>query len=123
MYYWGLICCFLSFCWACTDDSEDVNSTDLDIDWFVVEDSENPIDHLIYTVYEKYGVPIYYDDTIGKRDRGEYNMSGEKIIFYKVLQPEYTISSHTSTFPSLSDCHVKKLQPPLFFNHSTITLR
>ena len=97
MYYWGLICCFFSFCWACTDDSEDVNSTDLDIDWFVVEDSENPIDHLIYTVYEKYGVPIYYDDTIGKRDRGEYNMSGEKIIFYKVLQPEYTISSHTST--------------------------
>ena len=60
MYYWGLICCFFSFCWACTDDSEDVNSTDLDIDWFVVEDSENPIDHLIYTVYEKYGVPIYF---------------------------------------------------------------
>ncbi|WP_099294019.1 hypothetical protein [Butyricimonas sp. Marseille-P3923] len=83
---WG----FLSLV-ACSDD-DTLSPSDLDGDWYVLTDSDDALDHLRYTIYETYNVPIFYNDTIGHQIRGTDN-AGEAIIYYEVLNPNYSILS------------------------------
>ncbi|WP_065218177.1 MULTISPECIES: hypothetical protein [Butyricimonas] len=78
---------------SCGDDDH-LSPSDLDGDWYVLTDSEDPLDHLRYTVYETYGIPIFYNDTIGRQDRGVDN-AGVPIIYYEILNPNYSIESST----------------------------
>lgn len=85
--------------WACLSlagcsDEENFSPSNLDGDWYVLTDSDDALDHLRYTVYETYGVPIFYNDTIGRQERGTDNV-GEPIVYYEVLNPNYSIESST----------------------------
>ena len=97
--YYVVVTFFLGFCFACNeDDDKGVCATDLDLDWFVVaDDYDNPIDSLRYEIFKKYNVAVYYDDTIGCRDRGERDRMGNPILFYRVIDPKYTISGYRTT--------------------------
>lgn len=83
---WG----FLSLV-ACSDD-DNLSPSDLDGDWYVLTDSDDPLDHLRYTLYETYNIPVFYNDTIGRHDRG-IDHAGEPIVYYEVLNPNYSILS------------------------------
>lgn len=79
---------------SCGDD-DNLSPSDLDGDWYVLTDSEDPLDHLRYTVYQTYGIPVFYNDTIGSQNRGN-DYAGEAIIYYEVLNPNYSIESSTA---------------------------
>ena len=75
---WGCLSLF-----GCGDD-DNLSPSDLDGDWYVLTDSEDPLDHLRYTVFQTYGVPVFYNDTIGSQNRGT-DYAGLPIIYYEIL--------------------------------------
>ena len=85
---WGCLSLF-----GCGDD-DNLSPSDLDGDWYVLTDSEDPLDHLRYTVFQTYGVPVFYNDTIGSQNRGT-DYAGLPIIYYEILNPNYSIESST----------------------------
>ena len=91
LYIIGLWGCLSLF--GCGDD-DNLSPSDLDGDWYVLTDSEDPLDHLRYTVYQTYGIPVFYNDTIGSQNRG-VDYTGLPIIYYEVLNPNYSIESST----------------------------
>ena len=65
----------------------------LDRDWFVItNDSDAPIDQAIYALYKEWGIPVFYNDTIGYEER-DVNYDGNPIIFYRVLNLNYSLNS------------------------------
>lgn len=93
-----IIGCVAACCLACTDNhADDVYVSGLDMDYFVVSpDYDNAVDSLRYAIFEKYGIPVYVDDTIGEYDRGEVDRFGNKWLFYRILRPDYEISSYVN---------------------------
>lgn len=79
--------------WSCEKDEGNLSPSGLEKNWFVLEDSDDPIDHLRYEIFRSTGIPIYYNDTIGSEQRnspgiGEYT-------YYEVLQVFYSPGSTT----------------------------
>lgn len=85
---WGAL-----FLFSC-GDKENLSPSNLDGDWYELTDSDDPLDHLRYTVFQTYGISIFYNDTIGRQERGIDNL-GEQIVYYEVLNPNYSIESST----------------------------
>ena len=53
--------------------------------------SDDPLDRLIYEVYENHHVPIFYNDTIGREKK--VDRFGQEWVSYEILDPNYTIES------------------------------
>ncbi len=77
---------------SCHDDENSTLSpSNVDVDWYVIKDNPNDeLDHLIYEIYSKYQMPVYYNDTIGKEYRG-LDANGDSIIYYKTMMLGYSI--------------------------------
>ena len=84
----GYICGILLFS-SCYKES-DLTPSYFDQNWYILEDSDDPLDHLRYEVYKECGVPIFYKDTIGSQNRG-VDAFGEPIMYYEVINPEYNM--------------------------------
>ncbi|SDL65912.1 hypothetical protein SAMN04487898_12249 [Pedobacter sp. ok626] len=70
----------------------------LDVNYYKKEDSADPIDHLIYQVYQSTGIPIFYNDTIGVQNRG-VDLAGKPLMYYERLDLNYFIEG-TNGFPT-----------------------
>ena len=55
--------------------------------WLVLEDSKDEIDHLRYQIFQETGIPVYYNDTIGREER--ISNLGSTYTFYEILQVFY----------------------------------
>lgn len=68
-----------------------------DRNWFVITgDSDLPVDQAIYDLYKKWEIPVFYNDTIGREERGvDYN--GNPIIYYRILNLNYSINGANNT--------------------------
>lgn len=86
----GYICGVFLFS-SCYKEN-DLKPSYFDKDWYILEDSENPLDHERYLVFKEFGVPIFYKDTIGSQPRGE-DAFGEPVVYYEVINPNYTIGT------------------------------
>lgn len=85
-------CCIVYILAACSEDdfSEPLS---VDKNWFVIQDDPNDeLQHLTYEVYKNTGIPIFYNDTIGREERGT-DAYGNPIIHYEILDPTYTLTS------------------------------
>lgn len=71
---------------ACRDEDE-IGPIVGEKDWFVLEDSDDPIDGQRYEIYKEFGIPVYYNDTIGSETR--YAVSGEPYTYYECLKVFY----------------------------------
>lgn len=86
------------YCVACSGE-DDLNPSFEDNNWWVNIDNPNdPLDHMIFGVYEQYGVPIFYNDTVGMVSRGE-DAFGNPNIYYEVIKLNYTILGGVSDAP------------------------
>ena len=57
----------------------------LEEEWFVIKDNpDDPLRHAVYNVYSEWGVPVFYNDTIGRQDRG-IDRTGNPVTFYRLL--------------------------------------
>lgn len=80
---------------ACEKESAPSPSLE-DRDWFVIEDNpSDPLDHLIYTVYETTGIPVFYSDTIGQEERG-VDENGKPYMYQENLNVFYEIRNSNS---------------------------
>ena len=85
---------FCLFAWSCGKNEDDLTPSGLEKDWLVLEDSEDPIDHLRYEIYTQTGYPIYYNDTVGSEERYSAG-SGLYYTYYEVLQVFYSPGAPT----------------------------
>lgn len=91
-YYYILSLCCCLFLVACGDD-DNIGPLQGERNWLVLEDSDDPIDGLRYDIFTEYGIPIYYNDTIGSETR--YSTSGEPYTYYERLQVFYNPGGST----------------------------
>lgn len=61
-----------------------------DRDWWIVEDSDDKVGHELFLLYEKYGIPVYVNDTIGYEERG-IDAFGNPVVYYKVIDLDYSL--------------------------------
>ena len=93
MKYSFLLCLLALIVWSCGDDEGNLSPSGLEKNWFVLEDSEDPIDHIRYEIYKNTGFPIYYNDTIGSEMR--YSPGIGEYTYHEVLQVFYSPGSTT----------------------------
>jgi hypothetical protein len=75
----------------CSDEDGRLSPSGKDIDWFVVKDADDELEHLRYSIYEKTGITVCYTTKLGEQDRGE-DAFGDRIIHEEFLSPEYWIT-------------------------------
>lgn len=78
---------------GCYHENE-LQPSHFDENWYILQDSDDPLDHQRFLIYKETGIPIFYNDTIGKQNRG-VDAFGEPVIYYEILHPDYTITSMT----------------------------
>lgn len=82
-------CCLLVLLGSCSD--EDSGTMRELIDWFEIKDNPNDdLQHLTYLIYKDTGIPIFYNDTIGREERG-VNVDGSPYYYYEILDGGYTL--------------------------------
>lgn len=87
-----LAACALFLTVSCGED--DLMPSEYEKNWLVVEDNPNDaLDHLRYEVFQKTGIPVYYNDTIGCEQRT--TLAGQPYTYYEVLQVFYSPGSAT----------------------------
>ena len=95
-----MLCCGLA---ACNREDKETHASFKGMEWFVVEDSDDELDHLIYEFYVSTGIPLFYTDTI--RSRTEINEWGREYTLYQILNPNYMIEGMANlwTFKKAED--------------------
>lgn len=113
-----LLLCFVAILFVGCETDDDLTPSRLDLNWFVLEDSSNPIDHHRYEIYKKFDIPIYYNDTIGSVDRigldGVYGPYYERLqVFFSpgVVKPAPTLHF----FKLVANEDISKIDPILSF--------
>ncbi len=66
---------------ACSE--EETTFEDYEQDWFQLTDSSDPAQHAAYEFFKQYGIPIFFNDTIGTQQR--VDVFGNEYTFYKTL--------------------------------------
>lgn len=88
----------IAFFASCNSD-DDLKPSNLEQNWFVIEDSDDPVDHLVYLFYERTGIPVFYNDTIGVQER--VDVFGNTYTHYTLLLTEYALGG-VGTSPALN---------------------
>ena len=52
---------------ACSKESTLESRINLDELYVIQDDPDDPVKHRIYEIYETYGIPVYFNDTMGNR--------------------------------------------------------
>lgn len=103
MKYTLFIIGILFFFSAC-DKEDALESSYLEKDWFTPRDNPNdPLQHRAFEIFTKWEIPVFYNDTIGRQDRGT-DRKGRPLVFYKVLDLNYNLNNPENVY-SLKDKH------------------
>lgn len=97
---WLLICA--ACIWACDKREEDLTPTIKPEQFYVIQD--NPTDsvqHRRYEIYQKYGVPVYFKDTIG-RTFVKTDIYGDSIFQYETLDLAWGFTSYADAKYTIS---------------------
>ena len=79
----------ISLTTACSDEEETL-FTDYDKNWFVIDDNPaDPAQHAAYEFYRDFGVPVFYNDTIGSQQR--VDLWGNTYTHYETLTLSYAM--------------------------------
>ncbi len=80
------------------DNTEDVleNKIDFSSPYVINDDADDPIQHHRYLIYEKYGVPVFFNDTVSETFIG-MDYDGKPIYRYETLDFNWSFSSHNKS--------------------------
>ena len=88
----------LLFFTSCSDEAE-LRPTEVK-NWFEIVAKENidVVDQKIYDIWKGYEIGVFYNDTLGREDRGRRDSVGNIVYHYEVLDLSYnmTTSSYTN---------------------------
>lgn len=88
------ICAFMLLI-ACNKDDDSLDATEV-IDWFAIKDKPGELGHLLYDIYQKKGVSIFVNDTLGFSDGG-MDAYGNPVKRYEMVSEKYLIYSSLNT--------------------------
>ena len=77
--------------WSCGKEDGNLTSSNEDVDWFRITEKPGVVNGMIYDVYKTYGVPVFYNDTLGYEDRGE-DAYGQPVTHYELIKVGFGIS-------------------------------
>lgn len=77
---------------ACTEDPL-VASIDFASPYALTDDPSDPVRHACFEIYEKYGVPVFFNDTIASYPNGTDQM-GNALTRYETLDLNWNFQSH-----------------------------
>lgn len=78
---------------ACTGEDEIKGEMSLTNPFTVSDDLNDSIQHKRFEIYEKYGVPVYFNDTIAKTDQG-LDRNGAPVIQYETIDLNWGFESY-----------------------------
>ena len=93
--YFILLCLGICCLWGCKQEDELDSTIALDNLFAIKDDPSDPVKHRVYEIFEKYEVPVYFNDTIGKYLL-KTDVSGQPVYRYEVLDPAWSWSSYSS---------------------------
>ena len=79
--------CFCLLMIACSKESTLESRINLDELYVIQDDPDDPVKHRIYEIYETYGIPVYFNDTIG-RIFLKTDVHGQPVYQYEKLRSE-----------------------------------
>ena len=93
----------ISLTTACSDEEETL-FTDYDKNWFVLDDTPaDPAQHAACVFYRDFGVPVFYNATIGSQQR--VDLWGNTYTHYETLTLSYAMGGNLTSFadPSITN--------------------
>lgn len=80
---------------VCACDKNDVIEAQLELDniYVITDDPNDAVKHRTYEIYEKYGVPVYFNDTIGEVLVGT-TASGDPYYRYETIDLSWTFDTY-----------------------------
>lgn len=86
---YSMMLCLLGAC----SDEDNLAPTEIK-NWFEIVEKENMdvVDQKIYDIYKKFEVGVFYNDTLGKEDRGRRDSVGNIIYYYEVLNLSFDMT-------------------------------
>lgn len=93
LWYMLDLCLFFVGMVACDDSEKLENQIDFTSPYIIQDDSEDPIQHQRYLIYEKYGIPVFFNDTVSK-SQIDIDRDGKPIFRYETLDLNWSFSSH-----------------------------
>ena len=76
---------------ACNKDDDDLTASEV-VDWFAIKDKPGELGHLLYDIYQKSGVSIFINDTLGYTYAGK-DGNGNPVNQYETVYEKYLIYS------------------------------
>lgn len=79
---------------ACGNEDELKSNVDFSSPYVLIDNPDDPIQHRCYEIYQKYGVPVFFNDTIEKKQVG-VSPSGEPVMRFETLDMNWEFNSHS----------------------------
>lgn len=77
---------------GCNNNEDELQPSRSFTSWIEIKDEPGELNQLRYKLYKEYGIPVFFNDTIGTEIRGE-DAYGNPIVYHEVLRPGYNITS------------------------------
>lgn len=86
----------LGFLAACSDSEDTLsNSIDFSSPYELKDNPNDSVDHERYLIYQEYGVPVFFNDTVGSRVTGK-DLQGNDIVKTETIDLNWSFQSHDS---------------------------
>lgn len=93
---------------ACSSEESITSSTEYTNDYELTDNPEDSIQHERYNIYKEFGVPVYFNDTIVRKQQG-YDRSGNPIFRYETIDLNWSFFGYSQgtkfKYTYLSDPH------------------
>ena len=84
----------LGFLAACSDSEDTLsNSIDFSSPYELKDNPDSPVDHERYLIYKEYGVPVFFNDTVGNVVTGK-DLQGNDIVKTETIDLNWSFQSH-----------------------------
>ncbi|CDD82839.1 putative uncharacterized protein [Bacteroides sp. CAG:462] len=83
-----------AFCACEKEDALEAGKVDFSDPYVIADNPKDPIQHRRYEIYKKYGVPVFFNDTVQSEYIGE-DAYGKPIYQYETLDLNWNFSTHT----------------------------
>lgn len=99
---------------SCSDHEDALeNKIDFSSPYVIEDDPTDPIQHHRYLIFEEYGVPVFFNDTVAEKYVGQ-GYDGRPIYRYETLDLNWSFSSHnknsvTYSYEYITDPDVQEL--------------
>lgn len=90
----SVLFCMLALLAGCDDSEHLSRNIDFSLPYVIEDNPDDPVQHERYLIYSKYGVPVYFEDTIQKSNVG-YDFEGHPKYRYETLDLNWGFTSHS----------------------------